>query len=449
MPSIDSSIATSGKQFQLADPVQQYSNMLAIENAQQQGRTGQLQYQNMLRANQEQDATNAAYKNAIGPDGQLIENRLISGLASSGAGASRILTAQEFFRKMNKDKVDEDKSRYEIVGKADSFYKNLIGQVNGPDEAKMWVLAQHQDPYLGPILRRAGSVNDAISRIPNDGAEFNQWKMRQGLSMKDFIEKTTPKIQPVDLGGTVGFANMNPLAGPPGPMAGVAEVPKTPTISELETARRNTVTERIAGDNLKVNQQQLADSRDLVFQRNLAAAKEGVDGRPLTEAQGNATGFGLRAREAADLINELETNGTFGRLANVNSAIRSGLERVPIVGTAAGGLIGGAGHLALSTKQQQYAQARDNFIRAVLRKESGATISPAEIQGAEEQYFPRAGENKTVIKQKQDNRETAIESLKIQAGPGARKIPARKAAPDLDVSKMSDADLKKSLGLPP
>jgi hypothetical protein len=54
---------------------------------------------------------------------------------------------------------------------------------------------------------------------------------------------------------------------------------------------------------------------------------------------------------------------------------------------------------------QQYEQAKRDFINAVLRRESGATITPPEFENAEKQYFPQPGDTAAVITQKQANRE--------------------------------------------
>lgn len=148
--------------------------------------------------------------------------------------------------------------------------------------------------------------------------------------------------------------------------------------------------------------------------------------KPLTEAQGNATGFGLRAAKAADNLDDLEEQGTYGRGANIVTGTRTALDRIPVIGTAAANLIGGAGNMLVTAPQQRYEQSRGDFIRAVLRKESGATITPEETDAATRQYFPVMGDSDDVIKQKALNRRTALESLKIQAGPGAKNIPAGK-----------------------
>jgi hypothetical protein len=76
----------------------------------------------------------------------------------------------------------------------------------------------------------------------------------------------------------------------------------------------------------------------------------------------------------------------------------------------------------LNEDQQKAVQGRVNFITAVLRKESGASIAPTEFATAEKNYFPAPGDSEAIVKQKQQARETAIQAMKLQAGKGAKYI---------------------------
>lgn len=67
-------------------------------------------------------------------------------------------------------------------------------------------------------------------------------------------------------------------------------------------------------------------------------------------------------------------------------------------------------------------QAERNFLTAVLRKESGATISPSEQSGGEKQYFPREGDTPQVLAQKARNREVALAGMQASAGGASNKI---------------------------
>ena len=65
---------------------------------------------------------------------------------------------------------------------------------------------------------------------------------------------------------------------------------------------------------------------------------------------------------------------------------------------------------------QSYDQSKRNFLNAVLRRESGAVISPSEMAEGNKQYFTVFGDKPEVIAQKKLNREAAIQGLRNAAG---------------------------------
>lgn len=146
----------------------------------------------------------------------------------------------------------------------------------------------------------------------------------------------------------------------------------------------------------------------------IKSAYKAKEPKPLTEVQGNAVGFGMRAAKSHDIINDLEARGV-----KTGSLIKQGLESVPLIGGALGMA---ANSLVASPEQQQVEQSQRDFVNALLRKESGASISPTEFENARKQYFAQPGDSPEVLAQKRANRETAIEALRVQAGPGAENI---------------------------
>lgn len=135
--------------------------------------------------------------------------------------------------------------------------------------------------------------------------------------------------------------------------------------------------------------------------------------KPLTESQGKATAFAARMDRADKIMNGLASDGTEN-----TSMIKSALEGVPLIG----GALGSIGNYAATGKQQQLEQSQRDFTNAILRQESGAAISPTEFESAGKQYFPQRGDSAEVLKQKAENRRTAIQGMAIQAGPGADKV---------------------------
>jgi hypothetical protein len=158
-----------------------------------------------------------------------------------------------------------------------------------------------------------------------------------------------------------------------------------------------------------------ADPRVMAQLEGIKSAYKAKEPKALTESQGNATAFGMRAAESAKIIDDLAAKGVF-----TGSLIKQGVESLPLVGGALGMA---ANSLVASPEQQQVEQAQSDFVNAVLRKESGASISPAEFDKARKQYFAQPGDSPQVQAQKQANRETAIHALTIQAGPGGENIP--------------------------
>jgi hypothetical protein len=119
----------------------------------------------------------------------------------------------------------------------------------------------------------------------------------------------------------------------------------------------------------------------------------------LTDEQAKARGFYERMTNSHNVVSDLETSGT--------SLRGRALAGVPMVG-----------NYAQTEEFQKFSQAERDFINAVLRRESGATITDPEFANARQQYFPQPGDGKDVIAQKRKNRETAIQAMRHATGPG-------------------------------
>lgn len=115
-----------------------------------------------------------------------------------------------------------------------------------------------------------------------------------------------------------------------------------------------------------------------------------------TEGQSNASLFAKRMEEADKQIGDLS------RTVDLAS-FKSGAE-------------GLAPNVVKSKEIQLYEQAKRNFLNAVLRRESGAVISPTEFADGNKQYFEVFGDSTEVKKQKALNRTTAIDGLRNAAG---------------------------------
>jgi len=117
-----------------------------------------------------------------------------------------------------------------------------------------------------------------------------------------------------------------------------------------------------------------------------------------------AAGYARAAEQAQSVFDDLEQQG-YGR----ESRYQETLGILP-------------GELQPEELRRQ-TQAELSFVEAVLRRKSGATITPAEISKAQKQYFPRPGDSEKIIAQKKANRIQEIKSLQAEAGKALQLVP--------------------------
>ena len=116
------------------------------------------------------------------------------------------------------------------------------------------------------------------------------------------------------------------------------------------------------------------------------------------ETQGKAATFADRIAAANSTL-----EATF---AAGSDPVQKGLSMIPL-----------AGNYLTSGATQQFQQAERDFINAVLRRESGAVISPTEFTDARQQYIPQPGDSKAVLDQKKAARDRALKGMARDAGP--------------------------------
>jgi hypothetical protein len=152
----------------------------------------------------------------------------------------------------------------------------------------------------------------------------------------------------------------------------------------------------------------------------------GQDGKPLTksgkptEGETNAAGFASRMVAAEAITSKLAT----GNAPKFGEAV---LGSIPLIGKTIPEVIPQAVG-GLSSERRQYLQAANNFIRANLRKESGAAIGADEWTAEFINYFPQYNDDEQTIKNKAIFRNILTQNM-VNAGGKSFKTPSM-AAPE-------------------
>lgn len=128
--------------------------------------------------------------------------------------------------------------------------------------------------------------------------------------------------------------------------------------------------------------------------------EQGTGLKPLTENQSKDTGFAVRAEGASANLDPFET------------ALTSFSE-------SAGGSVPLVGNYLKSDEYQLAQQAGNEFLTALLRKDSGATITPMEQSSYGNIFLPQPGDGKKVIAQKRAARARAIAGINAGLPPAA------------------------------
>ena len=493
---LDPNIALGVRQIELPNQLAQYAQLAQIQNAQNQNRMANMQLQEYERARTEEEGL----RNYLAK-GDLSTPEARKGLfqfGKTGREYVKSLTEQDAAALTAKNVESQINERdFGTRKKKLDFAWSSVGSAPTPQDA---IAKINEGVKTGVFDMKTASadIQKLQNMNPDQYREYRIEKIMGIVDAKDKLSFMLPKTRDRDIGGVIQAIQDNPaLPGYGLPIVGGA-IPKTPTFAEqtgqgqLNLARQKFAWEQanpgfelkeaedgsIVGVNKRTLQafpvsiggaapttpmaapaasgmpgarvQAIPGMNSVLDQQVPAAAP--VAGTPLrgkgtalTESQGNATAYGMRMREANAILEPLENAGKTNT-GLIKGAVSGAVGLVPFIGDkledVSGSIFNALPRVlgGLSPEQQQVAQARINFITAILRKESGAAIGASEFATAEKNYFPKPGDDAATIAQKQAARKTAIKAMEIQAGPGAKQMGG--------ASVISGATTNNPLGLP-
>jgi hypothetical protein len=419
---IDASIPLGVRPFQVENPVNQLAKVMQIQSLQQDGQMNRLKMDEYQRS--VTDATEM--RNALSaPDADPYKVLIQRG---------KVKEATDFL----KGKADVDKTgaeteakKLEAAHRRLDFVSQVFGAVkNNPtlQTANQALDMLEQNGIFPPDKIATWRANAAAN--PGSIQQFAEQAFQSGLAAKDQL----PKFQTNNIGGQTVTQQFDPVTGK---VLGQTALQNTQSPDNAATNARSAA-DAAAGRSVTMRGQDLVDARSrdsnqagrvpAGYRMTADNTLEFIPGGPAdpnaakraapTEFQGKAGMFGNRAQEADKIITDLE-----GKYSSGGINTKQALGRTPLIG---GGLEA-AGNLALSVESQKAEQAQRDFVNAVLRLESGAAISQGEFDNARKQYFRQPGDSDAVVKQKAQNRKTAIQGLMNNARPGAVE-PAKGAA---------------------
>ena len=215
----------------------------------------------------------------------------------------------------------------------------------------------------------------------------------------------------------------------PGMSFQMGQTPDSKASNALGWANNKLSADRFAFDQAQANRPTYDPERGIVVDPRGATAQPvmlngqpvGAKNKEMTDAQAKANLFGSRMIEANKALGAMAAQGV-----DMPSIIKQGTDRIPGVGAAA--------NVLANPKEQMVEQAQRDFLNAVLRRESGAVISPDEFANARKQYFPQPFDSAEVKAQKAKNRELAIAGIMAEV-PGGKATVQPSSGPAIGTVK--------------
>lgn len=376
--------------IQAADPMANYGKALQLKG--------------LLTQNQIQDQTLAdengireAYKSSGGDANAALRSLMQSGNYKGAQTLQKQIAEQaKSGADLANTQATTQKTQSEVTNQEIARHRDQLTDVNDPQSAAQWVTAGYNNPVTGKIMQSMMPLGDAIKRIPADPILLNQWKQQAALGATKYIEQNKPTYQTRNLGGTTDTIALPGLGGPAQTVSSMRNTQSPDSIASNATTQRgqNMVDAR--------TQQTIASGKvPSGYRANGDGSLSPIPGGPadnakaLNDGQSKAALFGARMQASDQILNDLAKEGV----------------KVSVPGSRAGYGVGSVVNAVSPARQQQLDQAKRDFINATLRRESGASISPAEFDNAEKQYFPQVGEGADVIAQKANNRAIATRGV--------------------------------------
>jgi hypothetical protein len=243
---IDPNIAMGYRGIELQNPLAQYGQIAAIQNAQNQNALAQFQLGTARRQEEVQNALSDAYQRSINPDtGQLDQKMLISNVARSRAASmlpdiqAKLLETESKKATMAKTAQETEAGKFKLTQDKLKHGWNSLGDAPTPQDAIKKLNEGVTKGYFD-FATAAAESQQLQNMTPDQYKQYRVQKIMGLLDAKDKLSFMLPKNVRQEAGGKILTIQDNPmLEGYSKPITGM-DIAKTPTFADLTAARQAT-----------------------------------------------------------------------------------------------------------------------------------------------------------------------------------------------------------------
>lgn len=254
---------------------------------------------------------------------------------------------------------------------------------------------------VNPVARPKDESGDLLGLAVGIARDYFKVKMdnkaldaANKLKAKTAEQEATDKQRDQSLSFVKDYEIVEPKArGAIDPTVTGLQLPRGIKIPQGMAIRPRSVAENEA----KLAQSSRDKAADQEFKKELAQITAGQ--KAATEGAQASALFGKRMESANSILSQIEADPEVG-VTDTTTMLGNAL--IP--------------DNFRSDGMKKFINAKKDFVTAVLRKESGASIAPSEFKEADAIYFAQPGDSADIIAQKQARRQLVIDQFKQGAG---------------------------------
>jgi hypothetical protein len=88
----------------------------------------------------------------------------------------------------------EREVKSQAVAQKTAMFRERLLRARDPNSVRELVKMQYADPDVGAVLSQGGSLEQALAEVPDDPAQFEQYRQQEAMGMAEWMKSQMPKV---------------------------------------------------------------------------------------------------------------------------------------------------------------------------------------------------------------------------------------------------------------
>jgi hypothetical protein len=88
----------------------------------------------------------------------------------------------------------EREVKSQAVAQKTGMFRERMSRARDPNSVRELIKMQYADPDVGAVLSQTGTLDQALAEVPDDPAQFEQYRQQEVLGMTEWLKSQQPKV---------------------------------------------------------------------------------------------------------------------------------------------------------------------------------------------------------------------------------------------------------------